>query len=177
MNIFMATFQNTIEELENIGQDIGNNVKGGIINRCLPENLRFINVFQFKNDWEKQCSNVKNVISDILFSNLKENSNYEESKQQLFITQSDHISTIPSIGERKEKRQPKYKNGKCYCCGRFGHYSRECWKIIMIRTSKHKKFTRNNKKEKWNKKVSENLYKNSKYKNNNQSINSIEKKN
>ena len=176
INIFMATLQNSLEELENIDQDIGSNVKAGILNRCLPENLRFINVFQFKNDWNKLCSYVKSVIPDIVFSNLKESSNFGESKQQLFLTQSGHTSNIPSKSERKEKEHPKYKNGKCYRCGRFGHYSRECWKNIRRNTSKYnKKFPKNKKKVKWNKNINKNFHKNNKYKDNNQQINSIEK--
>ena len=84
INIFMATLQNAMDELENIDHDIGNNVKAGILNRCLPDNLRFINVFQFKNDWDQLCTYVKNVIPDIVFSNIKETNNLEESQKKYF---------------------------------------------------------------------------------------------
>ena len=47
----MATLQNTIEEYENIDHDIEDSIKAGILNRALPENLRFINVFQYKDNW------------------------------------------------------------------------------------------------------------------------------
>jgi len=53
--------------------------KAGLLNRALPENLRFINVFQNKNDLEKLCEYVKKkkiVLPDIVFSNMKE-SNFE----------------------------------------------------------------------------------------------------
>jgi len=72
INIFIATLQNLIDELENISHDLGNEVKAGILNRSLPDHLRFINVFQFKNDWEKLCDYTKSVIPDIVFSNKKE---------------------------------------------------------------------------------------------------------
>ena len=49
----MAKLQNAIEELENLDHDISDNIKAGILNRSLPENLRFINVFQYKDDWNK----------------------------------------------------------------------------------------------------------------------------
>jgi len=56
INILMAVLQNTIDELERIdNDDIESSVKVDILNRSLPEELRWINVFQFKNDWNK-CS-------------------------------------------------------------------------------------------------------------------------
>jgi len=50
INIFIAELQNTTDELEKIDNDIESSVKVGILNRSLPEELRGINVFQFKND-------------------------------------------------------------------------------------------------------------------------------
>jgi len=84
INIFIATLQNLIDELENIDHDMEPSTKAGILNRTLPENLRFINVFQYKHDWNKLCEYVKNVISDIVFSNLKGLLKSEESTKQIF---------------------------------------------------------------------------------------------
>jgi len=52
----------TIDELEKIDNDIESSVKVGILNRSLPEELRWINVFQFKNDWNKCSEYVKDVL-------------------------------------------------------------------------------------------------------------------
>ena len=136
INIFMATLQNAMDELENIDHDIGSNVKAGILNRCLPDNLRFINVFQFKNDWDQLCTYVKNVIPDIVFSNLKETNNLEESQKQVFLTKTQDIPNSTTRNKRRGEHQHKYKNGKCFNCGRFGHYSRECWKRTSSNTLK-----------------------------------------
>ena len=136
INIFMATLQNAMDELENIDHDIGSNVKAGILNRCLPDNLRFINVFQFKNDWDQLCTYVKNVIPDIVFSNLKETNNLEESQKQVFLTKTQDIPNSTTRNKRRGEHQHKYKNGKCFNCGRFGHYSRKCWKRTSSNTLK-----------------------------------------
>ena len=67
INIFIVTLQNALDEYELIDNDISDPSMSGILNRSLPENLRWINVFQFKNDWNKLCEYVKNVIPDIIF--------------------------------------------------------------------------------------------------------------
>jgi len=72
INIFLAELQNIINEIEKIDNDIESNTKAGILNRALPENLRFINVFQYKDNWNKCMDYVKNVIPEIISSNLKE---------------------------------------------------------------------------------------------------------
>jgi len=71
INIFIANLQNLIDELEKIDNDLSINTKIGILNRCLPEDLRWINVFQHKS-WESCCSYVKEIIPNIVLSNLKE---------------------------------------------------------------------------------------------------------
>jgi len=38
INIFIATLQNLIDELENIDHDMEPSIKAGILNRALPEN-------------------------------------------------------------------------------------------------------------------------------------------
>jgi len=88
--------------------------KAGILdNRALPENLRFINVFQYKHVWNKLCEYVKNVIPDIVFSNLKESLKSEESTKQIFLTTSD-LSTNKKHFSSQSKRT--YRKGKCYLC-------------------------------------------------------------
>jgi len=72
IHIFLATLQNMIDELEIIDTDLSDSVKVGILNKALPENLRWINVFQFNNEYIKCCNYIKRIISDILFSNIKE---------------------------------------------------------------------------------------------------------
>ena len=56
------------------------------MNRALPENLRFINVFQYKNDWEKLCEYIKNVLPDIVLSNMKESVKFEVEPKPIFLT-------------------------------------------------------------------------------------------
>jgi len=46
VHIFLAFLQNLLDKLERIDSDINDNIKVGILNRALPENIRFINVFQ-----------------------------------------------------------------------------------------------------------------------------------
>ena len=84
----MADLKNTIEELEKIDEDLNTSIKVGILNRALPENLRFINVFQYNSNWEKCTYYVKDVISQILLSNLTEQ-NYikEKNNKNLFSTE------------------------------------------------------------------------------------------
>jgi len=64
INIFIANLQNNIDELEKIDNDLSSNSKVGILSRNLPENLRWINVFQYKDDWNACCTYVKNVIPE-----------------------------------------------------------------------------------------------------------------
>jgi len=70
INIFMAKLQNTIDKLEKI--DLTSSTKVGILNRALPENIRWINVFQYKDDWLKCFSYVRDTIPEILSSNQME---------------------------------------------------------------------------------------------------------
>ena len=44
INIFMSELQNIIDDLEKIDGDMNCSTKVGILNRTLPENLRYINV-------------------------------------------------------------------------------------------------------------------------------------
>ena len=111
INIFMATLQNTIEEYESIDHDIEDSIKAGILNRALPENLRFINVFQFKDNWGRLSNYVKDVIPDIIFSNMKEHTKIEDSQKHIFLAEQNTKSN-----NRKVQSSVKYKakNGRCY---------------------------------------------------------------
>ncbi|OUM59573.1 hypothetical protein PIROE2DRAFT_63684 [Piromyces sp. E2] len=122
INIFLAKLQNTIDELEIIDHELSDTVKAGILNRALPDNLRFINVFQFKNDWKKLCNYVKDVIPDIIFSNAKETIKLEE--KSLFLMRSNQ--TNKNKKTNRSFSNEKRKNGKCFKCGMFGHFSRNC---------------------------------------------------
>jgi len=111
INIFMATLQNTIEEYENIDHDIEDSIKAGILKRELPENLRFINVFQYKDNWGRLSNYVKDVIPDIIFSNMKEHTKIEDSQKHIFLAEQNTKSN-----NRKVQSSVKYKakNGRCY---------------------------------------------------------------
>ena len=135
----MATLQNTIEEYENIDHDIEDSIKAGILNRALPENLRFINVFQYKDNWGRLSNYVKDVIPDIIFSNMKEHTKIEDSQKHIFLTEQNTKSK-----NRKVQSSIKYKakNGRCYMCGRFGHYINECSKYKRYKNNKYNKHTK-----------------------------------
>jgi len=106
INIFISTLQNAIDELKNL-DDIEPTIKAGILNRALPENLRFINVFQYKNDWEKLCEYVKNVLPDIVFSNMKESMKLEVELKPIFLTAKPPKPDSP----RKFQNKPRiYRN-------------------------------------------------------------------
>jgi len=60
--------------------DMTDNIKVGILNRALPENLRWINVFQFSGCY----SYVKRLIPDIAFSDIKERKIQEQNPKNYF---------------------------------------------------------------------------------------------
>jgi len=123
INIFIATLQNLINDLEDIDNELSVNLKLGILNRCLPSDLRWINVFQFDN-WEKCCNYVKKVIPEINLSNLKEtSSNISTNKNIIFnINKNQRSKQKKSNKHSKEKR----KNGRCNYCNKIGHCFYEC---------------------------------------------------
>eukprot|EP00833_Pecoramyces_ruminatium_P007745 jgi/Orpsp1_1/1181777/evm.model.c7180000078571.1 len=121
INIFIASLENIFEELEYIDTSIPDDMKVGILNRALPDNLRFINVFQFREDWQRCQDYVLKVIPDIIFSNTKEN--------KISVERQDSIIADNVINTRSPKshvKQNKRKNGRCYICKKYGHYSNEC---------------------------------------------------
>jgi len=137
VHIFLAFLQNLLDELERIDSDINDNIKVGILNRALPENIRFINVFQYNNNWTKCCDYVKRIIPNIVCSNIRETTLIEQNPKNIF-----------SLENRRKIYKPKkikYKNrgnGKCCLCGKFGHYRKDCLK------NKFNKNKRNNKQHK-----------------------------
>ena len=48
INVFIATLENLFDELEYINKPLTDESKAGYLYRTLPENLRWLNVFQFK---------------------------------------------------------------------------------------------------------------------------------
>ncbi|ORX79352.1 hypothetical protein BCR32DRAFT_246436, partial [Anaeromyces robustus] len=54
INIFISYIENIFDELELLDHNIPDEAKVGFLNRSLPENLRWINVFQFRDNW-KNC--------------------------------------------------------------------------------------------------------------------------
>jgi len=67
INTFIVILQNSINDLENLEGDMADPIKVDILNRALPENLRFINVFRYKSNWNKCCKYFKVVIPEIIF--------------------------------------------------------------------------------------------------------------
>jgi hypothetical protein len=55
INIFVTNLKNDFIELEKLDHDVTDNAKVGILNRSLPHELRWINIFQYNNDWSKCC--------------------------------------------------------------------------------------------------------------------------
>jgi len=166
INIFIAKLQNAIYELENTDYELSDLDKAGILNRSLPENRRFINVFQYKNDWKQLCNYVKDVIPDIIFSNTREISKMEENKLFLVESQAKNRNKNSKIITARKR-----KNVKCFNCGTIGNYSYECRNKAKYRF-KRKPFKKNLRKSYSNNIIS--TSKNIRNKHRNQ-VNAIEK--
>jgi len=93
IKILIGELQNNIDEFEKIDNDIEPSVKAGILNRSLPEELRWINVFQFKNDWNKCSEYVKDVLPKIISSNLKEFINNNQNYINIFSVENNNINS------------------------------------------------------------------------------------
>jgi len=167
INIFIAKLQNAIDELENIDYELSDSAKAGILNRCLPENLRFINVFQYKNNWKGLYNYVKDVIPDIIFSNIKEITKVDDNK--LFSIESSELKGSPKQRINTPKRR---KNGKCFRCGLFGHFSREC-RNRNFQSKNNKRYKLNHRHKNRNNKIIQRHIKSHRKQNN--QLNSIQK--
>ena len=124
IHIFLAILQNLINELEKIDGDINDSVKVGIVNRALPEDIRWINVFQFNNNWKECCNYLKRIIPDIALSMKREKKIKETKPKKIF-----HIeNNFPKKRVPFKSMNNNRKNGKCYICGKYGHYMKNCLK-------------------------------------------------
>ena len=125
--IFIAELQNTIDELEKINNDIKPSVKVDIFNRSLPKELRWINVFQFKNDWIKCSEYVKDVLPEIISSNLKESINNNQNNKNIFSIEINNNINSNKKKLTKTKAFTKFtKNDRCNYCGELGHFFHDC---------------------------------------------------
>jgi len=97
ISIFIANLQNLFKEISKIDSEISDSSKIGILNRCLPENLRWINVFQFST-WNDRSKFVKRVIPEINLSNIKKS-----------IISSNQINIVFNINKNKIKTSTKTK--------------------------------------------------------------------
>lgn len=120
IHIFLSYLKNIFDELDYLDSPIPDDVRVGILNRSLPDNLRFINVFQFRDNWSDCHKYTSKVIPDIIYSNKKENNVQIENKEIL------NLSTNTKTSKRKSNNYTKRKNGRCFICGTYGHYANEC---------------------------------------------------
>lgn len=103
-------------------------------------------MLQYKDNWNKLCNYVKDVIPDIIFSNMKETTNLEEESKQLFLVRSK------TINKNKKKFITNIqinKKGKCYKSGSFGHFYRNCQNRKPLT---NKSYFKTKYQRKWNKK-------------------------
>eukprot|EP00833_Pecoramyces_ruminatium_P006047 jgi/Orpsp1_1/1180079/evm.model.c7180000072101.1 len=84
IHMFISTLDSTLNELENIDSKIKDESKVEILNRALPEELRFINVFTYKKSWKKCCKYVCDVIPPILLSRMKEDSTGNNPQENIY---------------------------------------------------------------------------------------------
>jgi len=115
------------------------------MNRALPEDLRWINVFQFNNNWKECCNYLKRVIPDIGFSQLKEKRINEEKKSEDIFHLQTHFKNKSS---NKRRRFSRRKNGRYFLCGKYGHFVNNCLKNKRNKYDKQIKNYKNNKNNK-----------------------------
>jgi len=118
INTFIVILQNSINDLENLEEDMANPIKAVILNRTLPENLRFINVFQYKSNWNKCCEYVKDVIPEIIFSNIKEIKQSKPFTNDILSINIKNSKNFKNFNKPKNINKPKLsinkrKNNKC----------------------------------------------------------------
>jgi len=94
----------------------------GILNRSLPESLRWINVFQYKS-WESCCSYVKEIIPNIILSNLKEKNFIQENNNNILFNVEIKNKNYRNKNRTKGKRKDFTRSsGRCNYCERKEHY-------------------------------------------------------
>jgi len=108
ISILIANLQNLFDKLEKIDTDINDSSKIGILNRCLPENLRWINVFQYSK-WNDCCNYVKRVIREIILSNAKESNHTCNNQNNILFNINKNKNNI-NKNQNKIKFERKRKN-------------------------------------------------------------------
>jgi len=121
INILLANLQNLINDLEEDDGDISTTSEIGILNRCLPLDLRWVNVFQF-NEWNKCVNYIKKVFPEISLSNLKEtNNNTSQNNNLAFSVDKYHkVNQIDKNQSKKHKfhKKQRKKEKRNYCKNR-----------------------------------------------------------
>jgi len=135
INIFISFLQNIFDELESLEYRIPDDTRVGILNRSLPDDLRFINVFQFKENWNMCIKYVTKVIPDILYSNKKEGKSIKQENNELMFVQTNKRNN------NNKRYKNNRKNGRCFICRKYGHYANEC------------KYNKNNRNKNYNKHI------------------------
>jgi len=125
--LFYTTLQNDFIELEKLDYDVIDSAKVRLLNRSLPQELRWVNVFQYNNDWSKCCSYVKNIIPEIIFSNLKGWNLPGNNTCKVVFNLENNISKKKNIKKSKRNFNRKRRNSRSNYCGIRGYYAKECW--------------------------------------------------
>jgi len=146
INIFISEMQNLIDELESIDTDLTNCEKVGILNRSLPDHLRFINVFKYKDNWQMCSFYAREVIPEIIFSNKKESNNQKENTKNIFSLEHKKNANQNKMPKTFKKPQKLKRNGRCNYCNKKGHYFYECLKrkANKLKKRNHKSFSKFN---------------------------------
>eukprot|EP00833_Pecoramyces_ruminatium_P001026 jgi/Orpsp1_1/1175058/evm.model.c7180000052477.2 len=129
IHMFIPTLDSTLSELENIDSKIKDESKVEILNRALPEELRFINVFTHKKSWKKCCKYVCDVILPILLSRMKED-----------LTGNNLQENIYSDESNKEVNKCPKGNGRYQFCGKYGHFKKSCRNKFKKNYTKYRKY-------------------------------------
>ncbi|OUM62193.1 hypothetical protein PIROE2DRAFT_11601, partial [Piromyces sp. E2] len=119
INIFIANLENLFDELEFINKPLTDEAKVGIFYRSLPDNLRWINVFQFKDNWLQCQAFASKVIPGIIFSNIKEKTcntcrKIGHSSKECYYNKYNNIKNKRNALKNKLKFNKFHKNDKNY---------------------------------------------------------------
>ena len=121
INIFIASLENLFNELEHINKPLSEDAKVGFFNRSLPEELRWINVFQFSENWTLCQNFATKVIPGIIFSNLKEKNINKTEKSSL---NAEKIKKYNNTHKKYNSHKNKFR---CKICKKHGHQTHECF--------------------------------------------------